>query len=77
LCAALSIGANLQHSGLQLVQTIPVPNWTVGKASTDLFGFNPVTQIMYLADRTNHAITVIDTHINSVVGMYSLTGAQT
>ena len=67
LCAALSTGANLQNSGLQLVQTIPVPNWKVGTASTDLFGFNPVTRTMYLADRTNHAITVIDTHTNSVV----------
>ena len=72
LCAALSTAANLQNSGLQLVQTIPVPNWTVGKASTDLFGFNPVTRIMYLADRTNHAITVIDTHTNSVVGQIPL-----
>ena len=72
LCATLSIGANLQNSGLQLVQTIPVPNWKVGTASTDLFGFNPVTRIMYLADRTNHAITVIDTHTNSVVGQIPL-----
>jgi len=72
LCAALSTGANLQNSGLQLLQTIPVPNWTLGKASTDLFGFNPVTRIMYLADRTNHAITVIDTHTNSVVGQMPL-----
>ena len=72
LCAALGTGANLQNSGLQLVQTIPVPNWTEGKASTDLFGFNPVTRTMYLADRTNHAITVIDTHTKSVVGQIPL-----
>ena len=72
LCAALSRGANLQNSGLQLVGTIPVPNWSIGKASTDLFGFNPVTRTMYLADRTNHAITVIDTHTNSVVGQMPL-----
>ena len=30
-------------------------------------GFNPVTRMMYLADRTNHGVDVIDTHINGVV----------
>lgn len=64
----MAADSNLQNSGLQLVQTITVPNWSVGVANTDLFGFNPVTRIMYLADRTNHAITVIDTHTNTVVG---------
>ncbi len=68
LFLALAPGANLQDSGLKLVQTITVPNWTVGAANTDLFGFNPVTRIMYLADRTNHAVTVIDTHTNTVIG---------
>ena len=72
LCATLTFGANLQNSGLEFVQTIPVPNWAVGKANTDLFGFNPVTRIMYLADRTNHAITVIDTHTNSVIAQMVL-----
>lgn len=62
------MGANLQNSGLKLVDTISVPNWSVGVANTDLFGFNPVTRILYLADRTNHAVTVIDTHTNTVIG---------
>jgi len=72
LGAGGAFGANLQNSGLQFVQNIPIPNWAVGKGSTDLFGFNPVTRTMYLADRTNHAITVIDTHTNSVVGQMPL-----
>jgi len=72
LIATFAWGANLQNSGLSLVQTITVPNWSVGVANTDLFGFNPVTRIMYLADRTNHAITVIDTHTNTVVGKIPL-----
>jgi len=71
--AALLDGAwaadpNLQNSGLHLQQIIPVPNWKVGVANTDLFGFNPVTRMMYLADRTNTAIDVIDTHTNAVIG---------
>ncbi len=72
VAAALASGANLQNSGLSLVQTISVPNWSVGVANTDLFGFNPTTRIMYLADRTNHAITVIDTHTDTVIGAIPL-----
>ncbi len=72
LTGSVAWGAGLQDSGLQLIKTIPVPNWAVGKASTDLFGFNPVTRTMYLADRTNNAITVIDTHNNTVIGMIPL-----
>jgi YVTN family beta-propeller protein len=72
LAVALASGAKLQNSGLDLVQTITVPNWSVGVANTDLFGFNPVTRVMYLADRTNHAVTVIDTHTNTVIGKIPL-----
>ena len=76
ICGALCLGsaaaANLQNSGLQHVQTIAVPNWSVGVANTDLFGFNPVTRTMYLADRTNHAVDVIDTHTNTVIGRIPL-----
>jgi hypothetical protein len=72
VAVSLISGANLQNSGLDLVQTITVPNWSVGVSNTDLFGFNPVTRIMYLADRTNHAVTVIDTHTNTVIGKISL-----
>ena len=77
ICGGLFLGSapganNLQNSGLQHVQTITVPNWSVGVANTDLFGFNPVTWTMYLADRTNHAVDVIDTHTNTVVGQIPL-----
>src|SRR3977135_1184902 len=69
LSTALVEGQGLQNSGLQYMQTIPVPNWRVGVANTDVFGFNPVTRIMYLADRTNHGVDVIDTNSNEVIGL--------
>src|SRR5579872_246006 len=78
LCGAALLGGtfaadpNLQNSGLQLQQTISVPGWKVGTANTDLFGFNPVTRVMYLADRTNHGVDVIDTHTNTVIGLIPL-----
>jgi hypothetical protein len=66
-------GQGLQNSGLSYVQTIPVPGWgavgSAGNANVDVMGYNPVTRIMYLADRTNHGIDVIDTHTNAVVGL--------
>jgi len=72
LYCTLAYGANLQNSDLKLETTISVPNWAVGRASTDLFGFNPVTRTMYLADRTNHAVTVIDTASKRVIGQIPL-----
>lgn len=78
LCGAALLGGtfaadpNLQNSGLHLQQTISVPNWKVGVANTDLFGFNPVTRVMYLADRTNKGVDVIDTHTNTVIGLIPL-----
>lgn len=74
-------GQSLQKSGLVYVQTIPVPGWkatgTPGNANVDVMGFNPVTQTMYLADRTNHGIDVIDTHTRSVVGLIPVPGIGT
>ena len=70
----------LLDPNLYYVQTIPVPNWTIGKpgiANTDLFGFNPATRIMYLADRTNHAVDVIDTKTNAVVGFIPMAATST
>src|SRR5215471_12188910 len=67
-----------QNPGLVYLQTIPVPGWkatgTAGNANVDLMGYNPVTRIMYLADRTNHGVDVIDTHTNSVVGLIPVPG---
>ena len=68
LCAGYASAQSITNAGVQYVQTIPVPGWSVGKGSTDLFGFNPVTRIMYLADRTNHGVDVIDTHTQTIVG---------
>ncbi len=72
LCATLAWGqggTSLQYTG----QTIQIPGWkptgSAGNANVDLMGYNPVTRLMYLADRTNKGIDVIDTHTNAVVGL--------
>jgi hypothetical protein len=61
------------NSGLQYVQNIGIPGWkatgAAGNANVDLMGYNPVTRMMYLADRTNNGIDVIDTRTNVVVGL--------
>jgi len=77
--SCLLVGSALQDrafaqssSPLILIQTIPVPNWTntgATQANLDLFAFNPWTRVMYVADRTNHAITAIDTVSNGVIGV--------
>jgi len=65
-----------QKAGLQYLQTISIPGWkatgTTGNANVDLLGYNPVTRMMYLADRTNNGIDVIDTHTNGVVGLIKM-----
>jgi hypothetical protein len=65
-----------QSSGLQYLQTIGIPGWkttgAAGNANVDLMGYNPVTRMMYLADRTNNGIDVIDTHANVVVGLIKM-----
>lgn len=73
LGAALAWGQGLPTGGVQYMQTIPIPGWGAtgarGNANVDLMGYNPVTRMMYLADRTNKGIDVIDTHANAVVGV--------
>ena len=64
-------------SPLVLIQIIPIPNWTntgATQANLDLFAFNPWTRVMYVADRTNHGVTAIDTITNTVIGTLSLPG---
>lgn len=76
-CALTSL-LNAQTPGpLVYIQTIPVPGWTntgATQANLDIFSFNPYTRVMYVADRTNHAITAIDTISNSVVGVLPIPG---
>jgi len=73
VCAAILGPAYGQAPApLVLLQTIPVPNWTntgSNQANLDLFAFNPWTRVMYVADRTNHAVTAIDTIGNGVIGV--------
>src|SRR6266849_1022506 len=74
---ALSIGSALcqvatPKAGLTYVGLIPVPNWATSgpnQEATDLSSFNPVTQVLYYADRVNHAVLAIDTKTNSVLGL--------
>jgi len=69
---------SLPNSGLIYMQTIPIPGWkptgTTGNGNVDLMGYNPVTRMMYLADRTNAGVDVIDTHTNQVVGLIKVPG---
>ena len=65
------------NAGLVYLQTIQVPTWTntgATQGNFDIFGFNPQTRIMYLADRTNTGITAINTRTNSVVGVLAVPG---
>lgn len=58
--------AGLIYKGL-----IPVPKWATSgpnQEATDLSSFNPVTQVLYYADRVNHAVLAIDTKTNSILG---------
>jgi hypothetical protein len=58
------------------MQNIGVPGWratgAAGNANVDLMGYNPLTRMMYLADRTNNGIDVIDTRTNVVVGLVKM-----
>jgi hypothetical protein len=74
LLSALGLAQQqLPTGGVQFSQTISIPGWratgAAGNANVDLMGYNPVTRMMYLADRTNRGIDVIDTHANAVVGL--------
>jgi hypothetical protein len=68
-------------AGLQYITNITVPNWTetgATQANFDLFAFNPLTRIMYVADRTNKSVGSIDTRSNTYVGTSVLpTGGST
>src|ERR1700738_3351029 len=58
-------------AGLKNVFFIPVPNWATSgpnQEATDLSSFNPVTQVLYYADRVNHSVLAIDTKTNSFLG---------
>lgn len=59
---------NIPLANLQQLAFIGIPNWTTANASIDLFTFNPVTKIMYFADRTNHGATAIDTTTFTFLG---------
>jgi hypothetical protein len=81
-CLVLGAGLVGSASGqttspFTLIETIPVPNWTntgTNQANLDLFAFNPWTRVMYVADRTNHAVTAIDTISNTVIGVLPIPG---
>jgi YVTN family beta-propeller protein len=71
LSAALGLAQTVPNAGLLPPEIIGVANWTTTgstQANYDLGAFNPVTRILYVADRTNHAVTVIDTRTNTAIG---------
>src|SRR3954470_1281895 len=60
---------------LQPLTQIPIPNWTITNpatgtttASFDLLSYDPNSKLMFVADRPNHGITVIDTVTNTYKG---------
>src|SRR5262249_62165669 len=62
-------------AGVTTIGVIPVPNWTTtGTVSFDLSSFNPLTRVLYYADRNNHGATAIDTKANTIVGVVAPPG---
>src|SRR5262245_37165489 len=69
---------------LDLLQKIPIPTWSTGgpagsllnatQASTDIWSFDPSTNTMYFADRTNKGVSVIDTNTNTYLGTIVVPG---
>src|SRR5260370_40486126 len=58
-------------AGLTFQGLLPVPKWTTTGTtaeSVDLSSFNPVTQVLYYADKVAHGVVAIDTKTNSVLG---------
>ena len=73
--AVSALAQSAPKANLILIQNIPVPNWTntgSTQANFDLFAFNPLTHVMFVADRTNKSITLIDTNVNDVIGVLPL-----
>ncbi len=62
---AHSVQAATPASGLQFIGQIPIPNWTTtgaNQASTDMWSLNPATGDIYITDRVNRGISVINTN---------------
>ena len=71
------LSAQSSSSPFALIGSIPVPTWTntgATQANLDIFAFNPWTRVLYIADRTNHAVTEVDTISNSVIGVLPIPG---
>jgi len=66
--ATISAQVASPDAGLTFKGLIPIPGWTTASAGVDLTSFNPVTSILYYADRVTHAVLAIDTKTNSVLG---------
>jgi hypothetical protein len=73
LCLAGSLSAQVTSpaAGLTYEGLIVVPNWATSgtnQEATDLSSFDPVTQVLYYADRVNRGVLAIDTKSNSILG---------
>jgi hypothetical protein len=76
----LILGANAQvnNSPLVYIETIAVPTWTNSGATqqnSDILAFNPLTHILYMADRANHSVDAFDTHSDTIVGVMPIPGS--
>jgi hypothetical protein len=85
ICAGLSAlvspvlwAQNIPNGGVGFQQQIQIANWqTSGPAANfDIFGFDPATRIMYIADRTNKGITAINTRTNVSIGFMPMPNAS-
>src|SRR3954468_10988631 len=69
--------AQIPSGVLNFVTRIVMPNWTSGGppttiASFDILSFDPVRRYMYVSDKPNNAVTVINTTNDQIVGMVQL-----
>jgi len=58
-------------AGLDFLKQISIPTWTptgANNTSTDVWSFDPSTNTMYFADRTNKGVSVINTDTNTYLG---------
>jgi hypothetical protein len=77
LVAGTAVAQSVPNAGLQLAEIVTVPAWTTSgstQANYDLGAFNPVTRILYVADRVNHSVDAIDARTNTLVGVMPVPG---
>ena len=72
LACSMTAQTTVPNAGIRFIENIQIPNWSTTGASWDLIAFNPQTRIIYVADRTNHAVTAIDTKTDALIGVLKI-----